>query len=104
MDSPEVVGNRLYKIRFVAGFGAAKPPDGQQKAFALKAGFDPKSYNQWETGKIRVPVKAAIVICKWAGNGVTLEYIYRGRLDSMGPGWTLPLKEAPDRPGFVRHD
>src|SRR5215831_7971387 len=95
MNTPEIVGNRLYKIRCIANHGSRK-----QKLFAETLGFEPDSYNQWENGKILCPVYAAITICEWTEYAVTLDYIYQGR--DVGPAWLLPLKAAPDRPTFER--
>jgi len=97
MNTPEIVGNRLYKIRCIANHGSRK-----QKLFAETLGFEPDSYNQWEIGKILVPVYAAVIICEWTENAVTLDYIYRGRGDDLGAGWALSLKAAPDRPTFLK--
>ncbi len=103
MDSPEEVGNRLFKIRHVAGFGAR----GKQKEYADALGFEYDSYNQWERGRgardvpVMCPVQAAVTICEHHDNNVTLDYIYRNRFN-VEPAWSLPLKAAPDRPGFVK--
>jgi hypothetical protein len=93
MDKPEVVGNRLYKIRYVANFGGDK----QQKTYAEMLLLPEKSYSHWEIGRAMIPVHAAIVICDWT-EAVTLDYVYRGRLDFVAPAWGLALKAAPDRP------
>lgn len=102
MDASEVVGNRLYKIRFVAGYGR----HGKQLAWARKLGFNKDSYNQWELGRmgktpIMCPIERAIAICEWSEDGIDLNYIYRGLLRGLGPAWFAPLKDAPNRPGFV---
>lgn len=101
MDASEVVGNRLYKIRCVAGFDGR-----QQNKFAAELGFTPDLYNKWELGRsgptpAMCPVYAAVAICEWSDNGLTLDYIYRGRLEDVGREWRLPLKGAADRVGFV---
>lgn len=87
------VGNRLYKIRYVAGY----PGKRQQGEFAARLDINPKSYSQYETGTNQLPIDEAIKICE-AFRGVTLDYIYRGGLDFLTPGWQRDLKAAPDRP------
>lgn len=103
MDSPKVVGNRLYKIRFVAGFPEIHKKFGHQKQWADKIGLSTKSYSQWESGTHgHIPVLHAIKICEWTGNAVDLDYIYRGRPDDLGREWAGPLRDAPDRPSVAR--
>ena len=88
-------GNRLYKIRFIAGFGE----DGQQKAYATESqlNFPEKSYSQWETGRIQIPVSYALRLIEYLP-GLTLDYIYRGDLDFVTPEMGRRLRAAPDRP------
>jgi transcriptional regulator with XRE-family HTH domain len=96
MDNPTVVGNRLFKIRYVASLTRRKE---SQEAYAERLGFKPKSYSQWETGHGHISLVNAIKLCDQLG-GVTLDYIYRG-LPNKAPDWDLALLEAPDRPGFA---
>jgi hypothetical protein len=97
MDNPTVVGNRLYKIRCVAGFGG----EDQQRKYAETLLVREKSYSQWETGHAMIPVHAAVAICEWT-EAVTLDYIYRGRADFVPPAWGLAFKRTPDRPPSKR--
>ena len=96
MDNPTVVGNRLFKIRYVASISRRKE---SQEAYAERLGFNPKGYSHWEIGRSPIRIHNAIKLCDQLG-GVTLDYIYRG-LPNKAPDWDLPLLEAPDRPGFT---
>lgn len=88
-------GNRLFKIRFIAGFGE----DGQQKAYAAEKqlNFPEKSYSHWETGRVPMPVRDALRLVDYLP-GLTLDYIYRGDLDFVTPEIGRRLRAAPDRP------
>lgn len=99
MDDPTVVGNRLYKIRYVAKRVANFEAKSQEE-YADKLGLSAGSYSQWETGYGKITLPNAIKLCEKL-EGVTLDYIYRGRREFMSPAWSVPLGEAPDRPGFV---
>src|SRR5258708_7249510 len=106
MDASEVVGNRLYKIRYVATHSTSWKGKRTQKAWADKHGWTEDSYSQWETGRmgpsaVMIRIERAIELCEWSEDGITLDYIYRGLLGGLGRAWFLPLKDAPDRPGFV---
>ena len=94
MDDPTVVGNRLFKIRYVASLARRKE---SQEAYARRLGFNPKGYSHWEIGRSPIRIHNAIKLCDQL-EGMTLDYIYRGR--GAGPEWSLPLLEAPDREGF----
>lgn len=92
MDSAKVIGNRLFKIRYVTGFGGVD----MQGRYAAQLLVDDKSYSHWETGHVMIPIQQAIRITEFV-DGVTLDYIYRGRLDFVTPPLALALKRAPDR-------
>jgi hypothetical protein len=102
MDASGVVGNRLFKIRWVQGYGK----HGQQQEYAedfLELSYD--SYNQYELGRtgktpVMCAIEAAIRVCEKTKENVTIEYIYRGRFVGMDPRWISLLESAPDRPGF----
>ena len=88
------VGNRLYQIRCIAGFGG----DGQQQEFAekvlhVKAG----TYSKWETGEGGMPVEHAIDLVEYLA-GLTLDFIYRGDPDFLPPKLGRLFAQAPDRP------
>lgn len=55
--------------------------DLSQKHWAEKHGFNRTQYNNWETGARRIPVEAAEKLCD--RYGLTLDAIYRGRLDGL---------------------
>ncbi|RYH10425.1 helix-turn-helix domain-containing protein [Tropicimonas sp. IMCC6043] len=69
-----VIGLRLVKVR--QGFS-----DLDQKAWAEKQGFQRSQYGSWERGFRRIPIEAAERLCD--SYGLTLDYIYRGRLDGL---------------------
>jgi hypothetical protein len=92
------VGNRLYQIRCIAGFG----DDDQQKKFAekvlrVKAG----TYSVWEIGKGGMPVKHALDLVEYMP-GLTLDFIYRGDLDFLPPKLGRLFAQAPNRPPTKR--
>ena len=64
------IGDRLRQTRIALGF------DKQQGRFAERAGCAVNAYNQWERGKRRLDVGAAIKIA--ATYSLTLDWIYRG--------------------------
>lgn len=98
MDTPEVVGNRLFKIRYVAGFGG----DEDQGRWAKFIRVGDKVYSHWEIGRAMMPLQYAVRIVEDYVEGATLDYIYRGRLDFVATPLALALKRAPDRPPTKR--
>ena len=70
------IGLRLSQIR--TGFS-----DLTQRGWAEKNGFSITQYNNWEKGVRRIPVDAACLLCD--RYGLTLDVIYRGRLDGLSP-------------------
>ena len=67
-------GERLIRLR-------TSQSDLSQKAWAEKHGFNGTQYNNWETGKRRIPVDAAEKLCD--AYGLTLDFVYRGRRDGL---------------------
>lgn len=64
---------RLRKIRRLLGLGP-------QKALAFRLGATPTQYTNWETsGAIRL--RFAVCLCNITG--VTLDYLYRGKIDCL---------------------
>jgi hypothetical protein len=90
--SPKDIGNRLFRARYVAGFGE----DGQQEAFAKAAKVPPKSYSHWETGRVTIPLRFALNIMQFVP-GLTLDYLYLGGFDYVSPALGRSLRDAPDR-------
>ena len=81
MDRPEIIGERLRRIRLALGHT-------QAKAFCDSMGLLDTAWNNWERGRRVIPIEAAL---KVAGKtGASLDWIYRG-LDH-----TLP-KHVADR-------
>lgn len=68
------IGARLKAIR--TGFTSLT-----QREWAEKNGFNNTQYNNWEKGNRRIPVEAAEHLCEIYG--VTLDFIFRGRLDAI---------------------
>lgn len=68
------IGQRLEALR--RGFS-----DLSQKAWAEKHNFNPTQYNNWAKGSRRITVDAAELLCD--RYGLTLDAIYRGRLDGV---------------------
>ena len=68
-----IVGRRLLSVR--------EPTKLNQTDFALRNGFNTTQYNNWETGKRRIPIDKALVLCD--RYGITLDFIYRGREDGL---------------------
>lgn len=98
MDTPGVVGNRLFKIRFVAGFGG----EDDQGRWAEHIGVSEKSYSHWETGHVMIPLEYAVRLIEDHMKGASLDYIYRGDLDFVVPRLSRELKAAPERPPTKR--
>ncbi len=63
------IGDRLRAFRETTGL--------QQKEFAIKNGFTPTQYTNWETGERRIPVEKAAILEETYG--LTLDFIYLGR-------------------------
>lgn len=70
----EQIGRRLLAVR--TGFS-----DLSQKDWAVKHGFNPTQYNNWEKGVRRIPVESAEKLAETYG--LTLDFIYRGRRDGL---------------------
>lgn len=49
--------------------------------FCRKAGMSPSAWNNYETGDRRISIDAAIALCDRFG--VTLDWIYRGRIAGL---------------------
>lgn len=67
------IGARLRKPRDSSGLN--------QKAWAERHGFNLTQYNNWERGDRRIPLEHAETLCD--RYGLTLDFIYRGRLDGL---------------------
>ena len=68
------IGQRVEAVR--TGF-----TDLTQNAFAVKMGFNRSQYNNWATGRRRIPLEAAEKLA--ALYGLTLDWIYLGRRDGL---------------------
>lgn len=68
------IGQRLEAVR--RGLS-----DLTQREWAEKHGFSPSQYNNWATGARRIPVDEAARLCELYG--LTLDAIYRGRVDGL---------------------
>ena len=74
-DTPFLgVGARLKALRMAQG-GAT------QSIWAEMHGFQRTQLNNWETGKRRIPVECAERLSDTYG--LTLDWIYRGRIDGL---------------------
>lgn len=75
-DRPDYssIGARLAALR--EGFS-----DLSQRAWAEKHNFSPTQYNNWEKGTRRISVDEAERLSEMYG--LTLDYIYRGRVDGL---------------------
>ncbi len=62
------------------------------KDFAQQADVSIKSYSQWESGDFRISIDGALSI--GARFGITLDYIYLGRIDTLPLALGLSLKDA----------
>lgn len=67
------IGRRLALMRQVLGLA--------QGEFALKAGLKPNAYNQYEMGKKRPSIEAALALCD--AYDLTLDWIYRGEASGL---------------------
>lgn len=52
-----------------------------RKEWAEANGFNATQYTNWENGTRRVPIDSAAILCD--RYGLTLDWIYRGRLDGL---------------------
>ncbi|WP_153214461.1 helix-turn-helix transcriptional regulator [Tritonibacter litoralis] len=62
------------------------------KNFAEQAQVSAKSYSQWESGDFRISLDGALAIC--ARFGVTLDFIYLGRIDTLPYSLALRLTDV----------
>ena len=69
-----VIGERLSALRTALS-------DQPQKEWAEAHYFAVTRYNNWERGVQRIPVQCAELLCD--RYGLTLDAIYRGRLDGL---------------------
>lgn len=68
------IGARLIALR--AGYS-----DLSQRDWARRNGFNVSQYGSWERGTRRIPVEASERLCD--RYGLTLDFIYRGRLEGL---------------------
>jgi transcriptional regulator with XRE-family HTH domain len=85
-DNPHTeIGKRLRAFRNHLGL--------TQKAFVDRHNLSPTQYNNWESGHRRIPVeKAAILEERY---GLTLDFIYLGRLRTLQSNLADALSESP---------
>ncbi len=76
------IGTRLEAVRVHFS-------DLKQSAWAEKHGFGATQYNNWVTGARRIPVENAEKLCELYG--LTLDWIYRGRLDGIAENFRKVL-------------
>lgn len=88
--SKEEVGRRLRLMR-------EKLRLGEQKDFALWIGYEPKRYNNWETGVAMLPIDAAASICRLVP--VDFDYLYRGEFSALAMNVSTLLRGDP--PSFI---
>lgn len=79
------ISNRLRAVRSYY--------DLNSKEFAEQAGVPPKSYSQWESGQFRVSIDGALKI--QARYGISLDFIYTGRLDTLPNKIAAALSSSP---------
>ncbi len=65
----------------------------QSKDFAAAADIEPKSYSQWESGNHRLSLSGALAI--GAKYGVSLDWLYLGRLDTLPSNLRSALASSP---------
>lgn len=68
-SSVEIIAARLKQTRLALGFAV-------QAEYCTKAGVEPPTYNQWETGKGRPSLDGAMKLCQ--AYNLTLDWIYYG--------------------------
>lgn len=78
------IANRLRLVRSFY--------DLSSKRFAEQAGVSVKSYSQWESGDFRISLDGALSIS--ARFGISLDYIYLGRLDTLPYALAISLKDT----------
>lgn len=76
--TPAAIGHRLVLTRQALGFS-------HQGDFAQRAGLAQSAYSQYETGKKRPSIEAAVALCD--AYALTLDWIYRG--DPSGLSYEL---------------
>ena len=86
-DGSAKIAQRLARIRLAFS-------DQTQKDWAQLNNFEVTQYNNWERGARRIPVDSAMVLCQ--SYGLTLDYIYTGRMDavSISAAVRLGLRQA----------
>ena len=98
ISSPREIGNRLYKLRHLLGMADR----GGQAQLAAEMRTDPRTYSNWERGYGRPPLEAIGLIIDRRLPALTLDYIFRGVEGALTEDLMLRLREAPDRPEFVK--
>ncbi|MCP4108354.1 MAG: helix-turn-helix transcriptional regulator [Desulfobacteraceae bacterium] len=79
------IGNRLRAFRSILEMS--------QKDFALMNNFNATQYTNWETGARRIPIQSAAQLEE--RYGLTLDFIYLGRLRTLPHNLAADLSESP---------
>jgi transcriptional regulator with XRE-family HTH domain len=87
--SAATVGKRLAVVREALGLS--------QRQLAVKAGISPNALNQYEKGRMRVPLEAAVAL--FEAHQVTLDYLYLGFTGSLPQGLLHKIAEHSKRGG-----
>lgn len=82
---PEI-GARLGQVRMAFS-------DLSRVGWADLHGFNRPQYTHWENGTRRIPIEAAEILCN--RYGLTLDFIYRGRLESCSASAIKALSGKP---------
>lgn len=92
IDQPKIATGRFAdianRLRAVRGhFGLSS------KDFSEMADVSAKSYSQWESGDIRISIDGAIKLRE--KYGISLDFIYTGRLDTLPSNVARALASSP---------
>lgn len=86
MVDKHIVAARLVATRAALGWDS-------QQDYAAAAGFSKTTYNNWETGERLIPPSSAVQLCERFG--LTLDFIYVGRLDTLPQNVAKALSSSP---------
>lgn len=68
------------RVRAIREAFSGPPPD-TRRVWAARHQFNESQYGNWETGVRRIPIECADLLCE--RYGLTLDFIYRGRMDGL---------------------
>lgn len=69
-----------------------------EKEFAERAGVVLGRYHLWETGRIPISLSSAMALC--VAHGLTLDWLYRGKILGLPLGLAVEIEACPAMLGW----